>query len=241
MNTYIKSSKILVAVLLAFVLIGCASTGNNNQSHSVWADLERERTARLDLIGSSCSDDLCRVMIAQQMNQGQYRPPQQTAHPAWGIFDRALQLGIPAYMGARQTRDLVKGITGVASTIASIDRADHSVNIGGDQIGGDRIDDRSVIVDDRSISAGGDIVGGDQIDDRSVAIGGDNIGGDRIDDRSVGRDQIGGDQRIGDDVTGSCIGPDCRNYSQGPWDESDNSDNRIIETPPPAPTPPDGG
>lgn len=95
-------------------------------------------------------------MVAQEA--GNTTPmPRQRHHPAWNIVDRALGLAIPAYFGWRDTDTLVGGITGVADTIAGMDRryTDNSVSVGGDQIGRDRIDDRSV---------GGDQRVGDDID-----------------------------------------------------------------------------
>jgi hypothetical protein len=71
----------------------------------------------------------------------------------------------------------------------------------------------------------GDTAGGNIGDTRRDTAGNDLIGRDRVDDRSVGRDQIGRDQRIGDEIDGSCIGAECRNVSPGPIDQSDNSDN----------------
>jgi len=146
-------------------------------------------------------------MVAQEQGRGAIRQPQTAYHPAWNIVDRALSVAIPAYFGSRQVRDLAGVITDTTAVVASIDRADHSVTIGGDQIGRDRIDDRS------------------------VSVGGDQIGRDRIDDRSVGRDQIGRDQRIGDEIEGSCVGDECRNNSPGSIDQSDNSDNSTDNSP----------
>lgn len=202
MKTFVR---LLGMVSLAAVLAGCASTPD----HSQWIAMEQSRQARLDAVAAQCQTDLCLVMVAQEQGRAAIRPPTQQYHPAWQIADRALSLAIPAYFGARQTRDLVQGITGVAGIVAGIDRADQSITVGGHMIGGDQIDDRSVAV-------GGDQIGRDRIDDRSVVVGADQIGGDRIDDRSVGGNQVGGD---------GCIGPECRVTSPGPIDNSNNSDN----------------
>ena len=210
-----------VGVLLA-VLDGCASTGGPDARTSAWLEMEQSRQARLDVMAAQCQTDLCLVMVAQEQGRGAIRQPQTAYHPAWNIVDRALSVAIPAYFGSRQVRDLAGVITDTTAVVASIDRADHSVTIGGDQIGRDRIDDRSV-------SVGGDQIGRDRIDDRSV--GRDQIGRDRIDDRSVGRDQIGRDQRIGDEIEGSCVGDECRNNSPGSIDQSDNSDNSTDNSP----------
>lgn len=78
-------------------------------------------------------------------------------------------------------------------------------------------------------------VGGNWGDTRGHEIGGDQIGGDRIDDRSTGRDRIGRDQRIGDDIRDSCVGDRCRNESPGPIDNSTNN------PPPDDPGDPGGG
>lgn len=207
------SRTLILAVLLLVVLAGCATTGDDTRT-SAWLQMEQARQARLDVVATQCQTDLCLVMVAQEQGRSAIRPPQKTYHPAWNIVDRALSVAIPAYFGSRQVRDLAGAVVSTADIVASIDRADHSVTIGGDQIGGDRVDDRS------------------------VSVGGDQIGGDRVDDRSVGRDQIGGDQRIGDDIEGSCIGDDCRNTSPGPIDQSDNSDNSDNSTQnPPEPDP----
>ena len=195
-------------ILTALVLAGCATT---QPSYDLMA-LEQQRLERLDQVALTCESDLCRVMVAQEQGRNQYRPAPQGHHPAWSILDRTLAIAVPAYFGARQVRDLV-GLTGdVAGVIAGMDRSDNSITIGGDQIGGDRVDDQS------------------------VAVGGDQIGGDRVDDQSVGGDQIGGDNRVGDDISG-CVGDECRVTSPGPIDESDNSDNSDNSTtnPPPAP------
>src|SRR5699024_3747458 len=79
-----------------------------------------------------------------------------------------------------------------------------------------------------------DTAGGNIGDTRGDTAGNDMIGRDRVDDRSVGRDNIGRDQRLGDDISDSCVGDDCRNDSQGPWqeDHSDNSDRRRYPPPP---------
>ena len=195
-----------VGVLLA-VLAGCASTGGPDARTSAWLEMEQSRQARLDVMAAQCQTDLCLVMVAQEQGRGAIRQPQTAYHPAWNIVDRALSVAIPAYFGSRQVRDLAGVITDTTAVVASIDRADHSVTIGGDQIGRDRIDDRS------------------------VSVGGDQIGRDRIDDRSVGRDQIGRDQRIGDEIEGSCVGDECRNNSPGSIDQSDNSDNSTDNSP----------
>jgi len=82
--------------------------------------------------------------------------------------------------------------------------------------------------------------------DNSITVGGNygdsdsstNVGGNLGNTETVGRDQIGGDQRLGDDIDGSCIGDACRNTSPGPIDQSDNSDNSDNSTnPPPDPEP----
>lgn len=180
------------------VLAGCASTDTRTDT---WMQLEQARQARLDTVAAQCQTDLCLVMVAQEQNKSAIGPPQKQYHPAWGIFGSVLQAAVPAYAGVLSTEAWGDVVTGVSSTISNIDGADYSTHIGGDQIGGDRVDDRSV-------SVGGDQVGGDQ----------------RIGDE-IGRDFIGGDNRVGDDISDSCVGDQCRNDSAGPIDQSDNSDN----------------
>ena len=187
-----RSMYLPLALIALAVLAGCASTPDYD-----WMAAEQARQARLDTVAAQCETDLCLVMVAQESNRNAIRPPQQGHHPAWSIFDRAIGLAVPAYFGWRQTEALTDAITGTAGVIAGMDRADYSTHIGGDQIGGDRVDDRSV--------------------------GGDRIGGDRIDDRSTGRDRVGGDWRSGDDWQDVCVGDDCRFTSPGPIDNSDNS------------------
>jgi hypothetical protein len=83
-----------------------------------------------------------------------------------------------------------------------------------------------------------------RIDDRSVTAR--DIRGDetrtRIDDRSVTARDIRGDETYsrGDEIRDACVGEACRNYSPGPIDESDNSNNPITD-PPPVPQPAPGG
>lgn len=186
---------LFLSALMVLFCAGCASTATNGD----WFEAEQARQARLSAMAERCVSDLCVVMIAQEQGRSAIRPPQQQHHPAWGILDRALAIGVPAYFGSRQIRDLAGLTSDVAGVIAGMDRADNSVTIGGDSIGRDRIDDRS------------------------VDVGGDSIGRDRIDDRSVGRDRVGGDWRQGDNIRDSCVGPDCRSNSPGPIDNSDNS------------------
>lgn len=175
------------------VLAGCASTDTRTDT---WMQLEQARQARLDVVAAQCQTDLCLVMVAQEA--GKTTPvPQRQYHPAWSILGNFLNVAVPAYAGVLDTEAWGDVVTGVSSTIANIDGADYSTHIGGDQIGRDRIDDRSV---------GGDRVGGDQ----------------RIGDE-IGRDYIGGDNRVGDDINDSCVGDQCRNSSSGPIDQSDNS------------------
>ena len=189
--------QLILAISAAAVLAGCASTDTRTET---WMQLEQARQARLDVVAAQCQTDLCLVMVAQEA--GRSTPmPQKQYHPAWGIFGSVLQAAVPAYAGVLNTEAWGDVVNGVSSTIANIDGADYSTHIGGDQIGGDRIDDRSV-------SVGGDQVGGDQ----------------RIGDE-IGRDYIGGDNRVGDDISDSCVGDQCRNSSSGPIDQSDNSDN----------------
>jgi len=75
---------------------------------------------------------------------------------------------------------------------------------------------------DNSITVGGNY--GDTRGDETH-VGGDQVGGDQRIGDEVGRDQIGRDQRIGDDISDSCVGDQCRNSSSGPIDQSDHSDN----------------
>lgn len=156
--------RFLLALVALAVLAGCASMPDNSE----WLAMEQSRQARLDTVAAQCQTDLCLVMIAQEQGRSAIRPPQQQYHPAWQIADRALGLVIPAYFGWRQTEALTGAITGTAGVIAGIDRADYSVSIGRDNIGGDRIDDQSV-------SIGDDYTGGDRIRGRRVNSSGNDI------------------------------------------------------------------
>lgn len=75
---------------------------------------------------------------------------------------------------------------------------------------------------DNSVTVGGNY--GDTRGDETH-VGGDQVGRDQRIGDEIGRDQIGRDQRIGDDISDSCVGDQCRNSSSGPIDQSDNSDN----------------
>lgn len=157
---WICRSRAVLALILLLVLAGCATTPDNAE----WIQLEHSRQARLDIVAAQCQTDLCLVMVAQESSRSVIRPPQQQHHPAWQIVDRALAIGVPAYFGSRQIRDLAGMTTDIADVIAGIDRSDNSVSIGGDQIGGDRIDDRSTGRD----RVGGDWRQGDDIRDSCV-------------------------------------------------------------------------
>lgn len=187
--------QLILAISAAAVLAGCASTDTRTDT---WMQIEQARQARLDVVASQCQSDLCLVMVAQEAGKSTPQPQKQY-HPAWSILGNFLNAAVPAYAGVLNTEAWGDVVSGVTSTVADIDGADYSTHIGGDQIGGDRVDDRSV---------GGDRVGGDQ-----------RIGDD------IGRDYIGGDNRVGDDISDSCVGDQCRNSSSGPIDQSDNSDN----------------
>lgn len=207
--------RIILASLGMLVLSGCATTGTDTN----WQEMEYQRLDRLNFVAQNCETDLCRVMVAQESNRNQIRPAAPAHHPAWSIIDRTLAIGIPAYMGSRQTRDLVGGITGVAGIVAGMDRADNSITVGGNF--GDT---------DNSQHIGGNF--GDTRGDETI-VGG-NFGDTRGDEFNVGGNF--GDTR-GDEWN---IGGDNRFGSDGPIDSSDNSNNsdnsdNSVNNPPPSP------
>lgn len=223
--------KTLTALLVLAVLAGCATSSDRTDQ---WIAMEQARQGRVEVLAARCETDLCRYVVAQEINQALPMPQQRGYHPIWNIVSTALQVGIPAYANVASVNAWGDIVQGVGTTIAGIDRADNSITVGGNL--GDT--DNSVNVGgnlgdtDNSTSVAGNFgdtdnsttVGGNQGDTRRDTRTGD----DRIGD-NVGGDQFGGDYRQGDDVRDGCIGDSCRSTSDGPIDNSnpgdDNNDN----------------
>ncbi len=157
-----------LAIGLALLATGCAT---QNTGWEQWQQAEQARAARLDAVAGSCETDLCRVMIAQEQGKA-LPPPRQQHHPVWGLIDRTLSLALPMYGGYLQGRQWSDALVGVVNAVGSMDGSytDNSVNVGRDQIGGNRVVDNS----DNS--------------DNSTHIGGDNVGRDLYSDSCVGTD-----------------------------------------------------
>lgn len=194
--------KLLIVLALGLALLtGCAS----NPDYDAWARAVEAQHNYAATAASGCQTDLCRYVVTQEVAANTIRAPRQEIHPGWqsffGVLNTAVTLGLPGHFGVKNAEVWAGMTTGVTNTIGGMDRAytNNSVNIGRDQIGGDRTVDSS----NHSINAGGNLAGGDQI----------------------GGDSVGGDQWHGDRYSDSCIGDDCRSASPGPWDidESDNS------------------
>lgn len=186
-----------IAITLVLLLSACA----NHQSDQLkaWSQIEQSRQARLDTLASSCTTDLCVVMVAQEANKGATPLPRQQAHPGWALLDRALGLAVPAYFGYRQSEAWAGALADVTRSVTSMERnytyTDNSLQVGGDQIGGNRVEDYSTVVHDSSHRIGGD---------------------------SVGRDQHHGDWN---QLSDTCVGDSCHSQSPGPVDNSNNSDH----------------
>lgn len=220
--------KVTLIAALAAVLAGCGTTRINTQAMEAYGEalghqrvLAEQHAATTATSATMCAHDanpgLCVVALQLASNAGrpnqtiqmpQLRSPGEEFARGFGPIASLASAGIQVWgagwlvdRSGRNAVDLVGAVGGVVGQVQG--PIDNSVTVGGDQIGGSRIDDRSVAV-------GGDQIGGNRVDDRSVAVGGD---------------QVGGDQRIGDDLSGSCIGPECRANSPGPIDQSDQSDN----------------
>lgn len=269
-----------ILALASLVLAGCSHNEHRATAEAAYYEAQATRLANPVPIVELVAKDGEEITLGGVQrfavfapNNGPDRIEQYEAgpHPAVQIFDTLVSAAGPAILGYKGLETIAElGLAGIAS-------AGGNVSIGGDQIGGDRVDDRSVV--DQSVSIGGDQIGGDRIDDQSTVIGdgytgrdriddesiviGDEFTGrDRIDDRSVGRDQagrdqidarqdtrigrddVGGDQRHGDDIDnrrGRIGSPgENRNDSPGPIDDnSDNSDrsDNSITNPPPQPEP----
>ena len=220
---------LFTALLAVAVLAGCGTTAINQQAMEAHHEaLQSQRlaieqhNASCATAAAACAEDMCRVatMLAcalgqpdQRIEQPRLRSPgEEFARgfaPIASLANTGLQVWGAGWLVDRSGRNATDLVGAVGGVVGQVQGpVDNSVN-----------------------------VGGNYGDTRGDEVGGDMIGGDRIDDRSTGRDHIGRDQRIGDDVRDSCVGPECRNHSPGPIDNSDNSDH---STGPP-PDDPDGG
>ncbi|WP_339898283.1 hypothetical protein [uncultured Gilvimarinus sp.] len=196
--------RIILLLVMGLAMVGCASNQPDDRWLQ-WAAAEQARQARLSAQAASCETDLCRVMVAQEGNKVSTPQPRNDYHPAWGLLDKTLSMALPiygTYLVGEQWSDALVGVTGA---VTSMDRSyiDNSLSVGGDQIGGDRVNDHSTY-------AGRDLISGRQVNDSSTNIGGDSVGGD---------------QWHGDRYADSCLGASCANYSPGPVDNSDSSNN----------------
>lgn len=191
-----------IAITLVLLLSACA----NHQSDQLkaWSQIEQSRQARLDTLASSCTTDLCVVMVAQEANKGATPLPRQQAHPGWALLDRALGLAVPAYFGYRQSEAWANALVDVTQSVTSMER--------------------SYTYTDNSLQVGGDQIGGSRVDDYSTQIGRDAVGGNYT-ASSIGGDSVGQDQRHGDDIqlSDACVGDSCYSQSPGPVDNSNTS------------------
>lgn len=194
--------RIVMVLTLMLALCACASNKPDDRWLQ-WAAAEQARQDRLSVQAASCETDLCRVMVAQEGNKVTTPQPRNDYHPAWGLLDKTLSMALPiygSYMVGQQWSDALVGVTGA---VTGMERSYIDNSVGGDQIGGDRINDSSSY-------AGRDLISGRQTNDSSTQIGGDNVGGD---------------QWHGDRYVDSCLGDSCANASPGPVDNSDSSDS----------------
>ncbi|WP_339617191.1 hypothetical protein [uncultured Gilvimarinus sp.] len=160
--------KILITLLCVAVLAGCASSPDQNQYDS-WARAVEAQHNYAVQAAAGCQTDLCRYVVTQEVAGNTIRAPQKQVSPGWQVLDRVLSIGLPAYFGVRQSEVWAGALTGVTQSFAGMDGSytNNSVSVGGDQIGGSRVDDKSVVV------------GRDQ-------VGGDQWHGDRYNDSCVG-------------------------------------------------------
>jgi hypothetical protein len=216
---------VLIGVAALATLAGCGTTSLNRQAMAAHDTqlraLHQQATSNQSAIAetaSSCQDDMCRVAVTlagalgrpdMRVQAPQLRSPgEEFARgfaPIGHLLNTGLQVWGAGWLVDQSGQNMVDLVGSVGSVVG---------NVQGPV--------------DNSVTVGGNY--GDT--DNGISVGG-NYGDTRGDE--IGRDQIGGDQRIGDDVRGSCVGDASRNSSPGPIDNSDNSTDN------PPPEPPDAG
>lgn len=217
---------LILAVVAAAILCGCGTARINQQAmeaHDMQLRAVHQQTANyqatISETAAGCEDDMCRVAVMLAGALGRPDLPVQAPRlrspgeefargfgPIGSLLNTGLQVWGAGWLVDRSGQSMVD-LVGEVSGLAG-------------QIQGPV---------DNSVNVGGNY--GDT--DQSTTVGG-NYGDTRGD--VIGRDQIGRDQRVGDDVRDSCIGDMCRNSSPGPIDESDNSVTNPVE-----PDPEEGG
>lgn len=219
---------LILAVVAAAILCGCGTARINQQAmeaHDTQLRSAHQQAASyqatISETAAGCEDDMCRVavMLAGALGRPDMHvqaprlrsPGEEFARgfaPIGNLLNTGLHLFGAGWLVDRSGQNMVE-LTGALGDVVG--------NVQGPV--------------DNSVT-----VGGNQGDtDQSTTVGG-NYGDTRGDE--IGRDQIGRDQRVGDDVRDSCIGDMCRNSSPGPIDESDNS---VTNPDPPEPDPEEGG
>lgn len=160
--------KAILLIVLALFVTGCA-TGPSQDA----VDQHNQMLAAHYQMGAAavqhCKTDLCVKVVIDGMAQSAPRVPQKQYHPAWQLLDRTLSLALPIYGSYLQGRQWADAMVGVVNTVGGMDRSftDNSVNVGRDQIGGDRVIDNSDN-SDSSTSVGGDYAGRDMYSESCI-------------------------------------------------------------------------
>lgn len=233
-----KSRITIIAVVLAAVavLAGCSTTGTNAmlmEAHqealaTQRAAIQQHEGAAATAAAACNGDTTCVVSVTAifalsrpdiRIEQPRLRSSgqefAQAFTPVANLASTGLQIFGAGWLVDRSGQNMVDVVNASAGLVGQV----------GTVVGGLQ----SPV--DNSVTVGGNY--GDT--DNSTDVGG-NLG-DTDQSTDIGRDSIGGDQRVGDDIEGSCIGDACRNTSPGPIDfeQNDNSDNSTNPAPEPDP------